>query len=379
MRQPPLILIADDNEANRDILSRRLEVHGYGLAMAADGAEALSQARALLPDLILLDVMMPKFDGLEVCRQLKADKSLPFIPIILVTARSDTKDIVAGLDVGGDEYLTKPVDQAALVARVRSILRIKELHDTVHEQAKCLASQSEELAQWNRTLEQRVADQLAEIDRVGRLRRFLSPQIAEAIVSAGGDKVLESHRREITVVFCDLRGFTSFAETAEPEEVMKVVREYHETLGKLIHKHEATLERFTGDGLMVWFNDPLPCPDPSLKAVRMAVEMRDSVAGLLQRWRKLGHELGFGVGIAQGYATLGRIGFEDRFDYTAIGAVINLAARLCSAAEDGQVLASGRLLDAVEELAEIETLGERELRGMSRPVMVCNLVGLKAA
>jgi len=373
VRQPPLILIADDNEANRDILARRLEVHGYGLAMAADGAEALSQARALLPDLILLDVMMPKFDGLEVCRQLKADKSLPFIPIILVTARSDTKDIVAGLEIGGDEYLTKPVDQAALVARVRSILRIKELHDTVHEQARCLASQSQELAQWNRTLEQRVADQLAEIERIGRLRRFLSPQIAEAIVSAGGDKVLESHRREITVVFCDLRGFTSFAETAEPEEVMKVVREYHETLGKLIHSHEATLERFTGDGLMVWFNDPLPCPDPSLKAVRMAVEMRDSVAGLLQRWRKLGHELGFGVGIAQGYATLGRIGFEGRFDYAAIGTVVNLAARLCGEAADGQILVDRKVNLAVETAATTEQAGQLTLKGLHRSVATFNV------
>ena len=373
MRQPPLILIADDNEANRDILARRLEVHGYGLAMAADGAEALSQARALLPDLILLDVMMPKFDGLEVCRQLKADKSLPFIPIILVTARSDTKDIVAGLEIGADEYLTKPVDQAALVARVRSILRIKELHDTVHEQATRLASQSQELAQWNRTLEQRVADQLAEIERIGRLRRFLSPQIAEAIVSAGGDKVLESHRREITVVFCDLRGFTSFAETAEPEEVMKVVREYHETLGKLIHKHEATLERFTGDGLMVWFNDPLPCPDPSLKAVRMAVEMRDSVAGLLQRWRKLGHELGFGVGIAQGYATLGRIGFEGRFDYAAIGTVVNLAARLCGEAADGQILVDRKVNLAVETAATTEQAGQLTLKGLHRSVATFNV------
>ena len=373
MRQPPLILIADDNEANRDILARRLEVHGYGLAMAADGAEALSQARALLPDLILLDVMMPKFDGLEVCRQLKADKSLPFIPIILVTARSDTKDIVAGLEIGADEYLTKPVDQAALVARVRSILRIKELHDTVHEQATRLASQSQELAQWNRTLEQRVADQLAEIERIGRLRRFLSPQIAEAIVSAGGDKVLESHRREFTVVFCDLRGFTSFAETAEPEEVMKVVREYHETLGKLIHKHEATLERFTGDGLMVWVNDPLPCPDPSLKAVRMAVEMRDSVAGLLQRWRKLGHELGFGVGIAQGYATLGRIGFEGRFDYAAIGTVVNLAARLCGEAADGQILVDRKVNLAVETAATTEQAGQLTLKGLHRSVATFNV------
>ena len=183
MRQPPLVLIADDNEANRDILARRLDAHGYDLLMAADGEEALSCAREKLPDLILLDIMMPKMDGLEVCRHLKGDKSLPFIPIILVTARADTKDIVAGLDIGADEYLTKPVDQSALVARVRSILRIKELHDTVNDQVKRLASQADELAQWNRTLEQRVAEQLGEIERMSRLRRFLSPQIAELIVS----------------------------------------------------------------------------------------------------------------------------------------------------------------------------------------------------
>jgi len=377
VRQPPLILIVDDNEANRDILARRLEVHGYQLAMAADGEEAITRARSLLPDLILLDVMMPKLDGLEVCRRLKADKSLPFMPIILVTARSDTKDVVAGLDVGGDEYLTKPVDQAALVARVRSILRVKELHDTVHEQAQRLAAQSNELAQWNRTLEQRVADQLAEIDRMGRLRRFLSPQIAELIISSGRESVLESHRREITVVFCDLRGFTSFAEIAEPEEVSKVVREYHETLGRLIHKHQATLERFTGDGLMAWFNDPLPCEDPSLKAARMAVEMREQVAALLGKWRKLGHELGFGVGIAQGYATLGRIGFEGRFDYAAVGTVVNLAARLCSEAEDGQILIDRKVQAAVEAFAVTQHTGELTLKGLHRPVATFNVATVK--
>jgi class 3 adenylate cyclase len=376
VRQPPLILIADDNEANRDILARRLEAHGYQLAMAVDGEEALSSARALLPDLILLDVMMPKFDGLEVCRQLKGDKSLPFIPIILVTARSDTKDVVAGLDVGGDEYLTKPVDQAALVARVRSILRVKELHDTVLEQSQRLAAQSEELARWNRTLEQRVADQLTEIERMHRLRRFLSPQIAELIVSSGGESVLESHRREITVVFCDLRGFTGFSETAEPEEVIKVLREYHETLGKLIHKHEATLERFAGDGLMVWFNDPLPCQDPSLRAVRMAVEMRDDVAVLADKWRKHGHELGFGVGIAQGYATLGRIGYEGRFDYAAIGTVVNLAARLCGEAADGQILIDRKVQAAVETLADTQQAGQLTLKGLHRPVATFNVTGV---
>ena len=373
MRQPALVLIADDNEANRDILARRLEAHGYDLVMAADGEEALACAREKLPDLILLDIMMPKMDGLEVCRQLKGDKSLPFIPIILVTARADTKDIVVGLDIGADEYLTKPVDQAALVARVRSILRMKELHDTVNDQVKRLASQAEELAQWNCTLEQRVAQQLGEIERMSRLRRFLSPQIAELIVSSGEEKVLESHRREITVVFCDLRGFTQFAETAEPEEVVGVLREYHETLGKLIHKYEATLERFAGDGLMVWFNDPLPCPDPSVRAVRMAVEMRSGVASLAGKWRKHGHDLGFGVGIAQGYATLGRIGFEGRFDYAAIGTVVNLAARLCSEAGDGQILIDRKVQAAIETLAVTEPAGELVLKGLHRAVATFNV------
>jgi adenylate cyclase len=369
VRTPPLILIADDNEANRDILARRLEAHGYQLVMAGDGEEALDCARDRLPDLILLDIMMPKMDGLEVCRRLKADKDLPFIPIILVTARADTKDIVAGLDLGADEYLTKPVDQAALVARVRSILRVKELHDTVHEQAK-------ELLQWNHTLEQRVAQQLAEIGRMDRLTRFLSPQIAKLVLSSGDESVLESHRREITVVFCDLRGFTAFSETAEPEEVIQVLREYHGALGKLIHKYEATLERFAGDAIMVWFNDPLPCPDPSERAVRMAVEMRAGIGELATKWRKHGHELGFGVGIAQGYATLGRIGFEGRFDYAAIGTVVNLAARLCSEAIDGQILIERKVNTAVETIATTQRVGEFTLKGLHRPVTTFNVASV---
>ena len=373
MRDPPLILIADDHEANRDILARRLEAHGYQLLMAADGEEALASARSKLPDLILLDIMMPKMDGLEVCRRLKADTTLPFIPIILVTARADTEDVVAGLEVGGDEYLTKPVDQTALVARVRSILRTKQLHDTVQEQARHLAAQAEELARWNCALEQRVADQVAEIERINRLRRFLSPQIAELVVSAGGESMLESHRTDITVVFCDLRGFTGFSETAEPEDVIKVLREYHETLGKLIHKHEGTLERYAGDALMVWFNDPLPCPDPAARAVRMAVEMREAIAALSGTWRKRGHQLGFGVGIAQGYATLGRIGFESRFDYAAVGTVVNLAARLCSEAVDGQILIDPKVQVAIEAVATTEPAGELMLKGLHRPVSAFNV------
>jgi class 3 adenylate cyclase/CheY-like chemotaxis protein len=370
MHVPPLILIVDDNESNRDILATRLSAHGYEIAEAADGEEALAAAYQYRPDLILLDVMMPKIDGVEVCRQLKADESLSFMPIILVTARSDTKDIVAGLEAGADEYLVKPVDQMALLARVKSVLRQKQLHDQVQKQAA-------ELAGWNKTLEQRVSDQLVEIERISRLKRFLAPQVVDLILSSGDERMLASHREDVSVVFCDLRGFTRFAEATEPEEVMAVLREYHQSLGKLIHRHEGTLDRFSGDGFMVLFNDPLPCPDPSLKAVRMAVEMRDVVAELCQKWRHYGPELGFGIGIARGYATLGPIGFEGRFDYSAIGTVVNLAARLCSEAKSGQILVDSKVQSAMEEHAEIEAAGELTLKGIARPVAAFNILALR--
>jgi class 3 adenylate cyclase len=377
MRSPPRILIADDNAANLDILKTRLASRGYEIITATDGEAALEGAREQRPDLILLDVMMPKRDGFEVCRLLKTDPTLPFMPIILVTAKSDPRDIVAGLESGGDEYLTKPVDQAALMARVKSILRIKDLHDTVQEQATQLQAQTAQLAEWNRTLEQRVAEQVAEIERVSRLKRFLAPQLAELVVSSGDDRLLESHRRDVAVVFCDLRGFTAFAETAEPEEVMDVLREYHAALGDIIRRFEGTLERFLGDGLMVLFNDPISCPDPAARAVTMAVAMRDCVMGLAERWRRCGHELGFGVGIAQGYATLGKIGFEDRIDYAAIGTVPNLAARLCAKAKAGQILISQRVLTAVNDLVETEPFGELELKGLARAVPAYNVRDLK--
>jgi adenylate cyclase len=377
MRAPPRILIADDQPMNVDILQTRLAVYGYEILTATDGEEALAIARAQLPDLILLDIMMPKMDGIEVCRQLKEDGALPFMPIIMVTAKADSRDIVAGLEAGADEYLTKPVDQAALVARVKSMLRIKALHDTGQEQARRLETQSLQLAEWNRTLEQRVSDQLAELERIGRLKRFFSPQLAELIVSAGEDHLLESHRREVTVVFCDLRGFTAFAETTEPEEVMGVLREYHTVLGELIFRFEGTLERFTGDGLMVFFNDPIPCPDPAARAVRMAVAMRHRVGQLTDTWRKRGHRLDFGVGIAQGYATLGKIGFEGRFDYAAIGTVTNLAARLCGEAEGSQILISQRVYAAVEAVVIAEPIGDLALKGFGRPVPAFSIRELK--
>jgi adenylate cyclase len=371
MQDLPCILIVDDNETNRDILVTRLKANGYRTLQAADGEEALKAATQHRPDLVLLDVMMPNLDGLETCRRLKSRGEEPFTPVILVTARTATEDIVAGLDAGADEYLTKPIDQAALVARVRSVLRIKALHDQVQAQAA-------DLTNWNRTLTQRVQEQVAEIERIGRLKRFLAPQVAQ-LVSSGDERVLESHRSEVTVVFCDLRNFTAFAESAEPEEVIGVLREYHKTLGTLIEKFEGTIERFAGDGLLVLFNDPLPCPDPSARAVRMAVEMREQVANLTAKWRAYGHELGFGIGIAHGYATLGCIGFEGRFQYSATGTVANLASRLCDQARNGQILVDSKVQTAVNELAELEPVGEMTLKGFHHPLKVFNVRQLDAS
>jgi class 3 adenylate cyclase/CheY-like chemotaxis protein len=368
MHSPPRILIVDDNETNRDILKTRLSTNGYDLFEAADGEEALAIVLKRRPDLILLDVMMPKIDGIEVCRRVRADDSLPFIAIILVTARADTKDIVAGLEAGADEYLTKPVDQTALVARVKSALRMKELTDQVRAQAA-------DLTQWNRTLEERVARQLSEIERMGRLKRFLSPQVAELVLSSGNARVLESHRREVSIVFCDLRGFTGFSESSDPEDVMALLREYHGVVGQIIFKHGGTLERFAGDGVMVIFNDPVPLPNPALAAVQMALEMRAAIGGLVEKWQRLGHDLGFGIGISHGYATLGTIGFEGRFDYAAIGTVTNVASRLCDEAQPGQILVSPRVVLAVENAVAVEPAGELTLKGLRRPMAVCNVVG----
>jgi adenylate cyclase len=371
VRTPPRLLIADDNPLNVDILRTRLATQGYEVLTASDGEAALALARAQQPDLLLLDIMMPGLDGLEVCRRLKGDPTLPFMPVILVTAKADSRDVVTGLDAGADEYLTKPVDQAALVSRVKSMLRIKALHDTVEEQAAALG-------EWNRTLERRVHEQVDQLERLGRLKRFFSPHLADAIVQGGAEDPLQTHRREVTVVFADLRGFTAFAEAAEPEEVMAVLREYHGVMGQLIMAHEGTLERFTGDGLMVFFNDPIPVPDAPARAVRMAVAMRDRVAELAARWQRQGYDLGLGLGIARGYATLGAIGFEGRWDYAALGTVTNLAARLCGEARTGQILVAARVLATLDGVADAEPLGDLALKGFLRPVTVFNVRGLRA-
>jgi class 3 adenylate cyclase len=363
--------VVDDTPENLEIVTMRLRRHGYEIATAIDGEDALDKVRSLAPDLILLDVMMPKLDGIAVTRRLKADTSLPFIPIVLLTAKADSQDIVAGLDAGGDDYLTKPIDQSALVARVRAMLRIKALHDEVQDK-------TQELAALNGTLEARVAGQVKEIERISRLKRFLAPQVAEMIVSSRDEGILQSHRRDIAVLFCDLRGFTAFAETAEPEEVMGLLREYHQVLGPLVHRYEGTLDHFQADGLMVFFNDPLPCPDPVKRSVQLALSMHDAVAGLAAGWRRRGWQIGFGVGIAQGFATLGEVGFESCVVYTAIGTAANIAARLSAEAKSGQTLVTARVFAAVENMVEAESLGSLMLKGLSRPTDVWNIVRLKS-
>ena len=369
MRTPARILIADDNPDNLDIFRTRLAAHKYEIITATDGEAALAAAKEKQPDVILLDIMMPKMDGVEVCRHLRADPSLPFMPIIMVTAKTSSQDIVSSLEAGADEYLTKPVDHGALVARVNSMLRIKALTDTVQ-------AQSAKLAEWNAKLEQRVNEQLGELENLSRLKRFFSPQLAEAILTGGADNPLASHRREVTVVFLDLRNFTAFAETAEPEEVMRVLREFHTEMGKLILEHGGTLERFTGDGMMIFFNDPVVVPDPAARALHMAVAMRERVNEMSIVWGKHGYDLSLGIGIAQGYATIGAIGFEERLDYGAVGAVTNLAARLCGEAKGGQILTNRKTLSQFEQLVEAEPIGEVSLKGFAKPISVYSIEAL---
>jgi class 3 adenylate cyclase len=365
------VLVVDDIEMNRDMLCSLLAADGHKTAVAENGRLALELIKAKPFDLILLDVMMPEMNGYQVLEQLKLDPELRDIPVIVLSALDEIGSVVRCIGLGAEDYLPKPFDPVLLRARIGACLEKKRLRD----QEVRLRS---ELQEWNKTLEQRVQEQVRQLERLERLKRFFSPQLAELIVSGGAEDPLKTHRREITVVYLDLRGFTAFAETAEPEEVMRVLHEYHAEMGKLILQHEGTLEHFAGDGMMIFFNDPAPIPNPAEQAIRMALAMRDAVRTLTVKWRKLGYELGFGVGVAQGYATIGAIGFEGRWEYGAIGTVPNLAARLCGEASPGQIVIPQRLLGIVEELVEVEPVGELTLKGFHRPVTAYNIVGLKS-
>ena len=360
------ILVVDDVALNVKLLADLLVAKDYRVSTASSGAEALAVVEREPPDLILLDVMMPGMSGYEVCAALRADPAHAMLPIVLVTALDPARERAKGLDAGADDFLTKPVSQSELLARVRSLLRIKTLYDEV-------VSQRAQLEDMNRTLGQRVADGVAQLERVGRLKRFFSPHLADLIVAGGADDPLKSHRREITVVFLDLRGFTAFTEHADPEEVMGVLGEYHAAMGRLILQHEGTLERFTGDGIMVFFNDPVVIDDPAHRAAAMAQAMQRAVAGLRRGWTRRGYELAMGIGIAQGFATLGGIGFPGRIDYGAIGTVTNLASRLCDAAPGGTVYLSQRVAGSLEDAFEVEPVGDIQLGGFHRPMAVFRL------
>src|SRR5215467_2712045 len=274
---PARILVVDDLPQNVKLLADLLGAKGFSVITASSGPEGLLKVEQESPDLVLLDVMMPGMSGYEVCKKIRENPNTGILPVVMVTSLDPTQERIRGLEAGADDFLTKPVNQPELLARVRSLVRVKQLYDTVQTQAA-------ELAELNKTLEQRVTDQVAQLDRLGRLKRFFSPQLADMIVAGDAEDPLRSHRREVTVVFLDLRGFTAFAETAEPEEVMGVLREYHAEMGRLILEHEGTLERFTGDGMMIFFNDPVPVPNAPERAVRMAVAMRERVAGLVAGW-----------------------------------------------------------------------------------------------
>ncbi|HEY7269408.1 MAG TPA: response regulator [Dehalococcoidia bacterium] len=365
----PSVLVVDDIPQNVRLLEALLSPRGYRVTPAGSGQEALAKLKVAEFDIVLLDIAMPGLDGYEVCRRIRSNPRTAMLPVVMVTASTDAEKLKA-IEAGADDFLQKPLNQAELLARVKSLVRIKEYHDTI-------VTQKAELAALNQELEARVEEQVGEIARLGRLRRFLSPQLSELLVSSDDESILESHRREIAVLFCDLRGFTAFAETAEPEEVMTVLREYHDAMGDLIRRHQATVGFFEGDGLMVFFNDPFPCDAPTERAVRLALEMKERMSALSAGWRRRGHELGFGVGIAYGFATLGEIGFEGRRDYGVIGTTVNMAARLCDEAEPGQIILSQRAYAAVEASVQVERLGDFGLKGFLRPVPGFNVVGIR--
>ncbi len=361
---PNKILIVDDEPFNLDLLEQELADQDYAIERASDGVEALAKVESFAPDVVLLDYMMPNMNGIEVVKRMRQEERTKSIPVILVTAKGSQEDKVRGLDAGADDYVIKPFDSFELLARVRSMLRIKRLHDSLEE--------------LNRSLADRVAAQVGEIQRMGRLKRYLSPQIADSVLEKDEENLFKTHRREITVVFLDLRGFTAFSDGAEPEEIMDLLRVYHAEMGRLIFKYEATLERFAGDGIMAFLNDPVPCADHTERAVRMAVEMRSCAKELRETWRKKGYDLDLGIGIACSYATLGNVGFEGRMDYGAIGNVTNLASRLCDEAKGGQILVNQKTLAKVEQLVETDPPQELQLKGFSRAIIAYNIARLKA-
>jgi adenylate cyclase len=363
------ILVVDDVPENVRLLEAVLTSRGYDVISATDGRVALELAASAKPDLALLDVVMPRPDGYAVCRRLRESEETAVLPVVMVTA-SQEEEKTKAIEAGADDLIAKPLDHDELLARVRSLLRIKRYHDTIKVQAA-------ELLDLNQTLEERVRTQVEELERLRRLRRFLSPQLADAIVSSGNESILHSHRRQVAMLFADLRGWTSFVDTVEPEELMRALGEFHGTIGDLVSRFDATVGFLEGDGVQLFFNDPIEVPDAALRAVRLGCALREKMAELTPRWQKRGYDLDFGAGAALGYATCGEVGFEGRSDYAAIGAVTNLASRLADEADAGQTLIAQRLYADVEDDVEVEPVGEFALRGFRRPVTAFNVVAVR--
>ncbi|MGH9041338.1 MAG: adenylate/guanylate cyclase domain-containing protein, partial [Acidimicrobiia bacterium] len=374
---PGVVLVVDDDAGNRDLLVRWLARLGYRTLEAGDGLAALEVLATHAVDVMLLDLRMPGLDGFGVLERCRADPNLAEVPTLMISASGETESAVRAIGMGAVDYLSKPFDRVLLQVRVGACLEKKRLRDREHRLLATVSEQADRLAVLNRTLEARVQSQVDDLERLARLRRFLSPQVAELVVSSGEESFLESHRRDIAVLFSDLRGFTAFAETSEPEDVMTVLREFHDTLGALVHRFEATVGFFSGDGVMVFFNDPVPCDDAAERAIRLAVTMRQEMVGLTTEWGRRGHDLHFGVGIATGYATLGVIGFEGRHDYGVIGSAVNLAARLCAEAQPGQILVSKRAYQTAGETVEAEEIGKLELKGFHAPVPAYNVIAVR--
>ena len=349
------ILVVDDTPDNLSLISALLKDE-YKVKVANSGKKALRiMETEHPPDLILLDIMMPEMDGYEVCRRLKENPKTQDIPVIFLTAKATPEDEKTGFELGAVDYITKPISPPIVFARV-----------SVH---LALRRQAVALTEWNRTLEQRVAAGVEEISRLNRLRRFFSPAVADLLLANGDESHLRPHRREIVVMFLDLRGYTAFTEAMGADEVMRVLGEFHAAMGELVMHYGATLERFAGDGLMIFLNDPIEIPDPATQAIRMAIEMQDAFSRQQDVWKQRGYTLAMGIGIAQGIATIGAIGFEGRRDYGAIGSVTNLAARLCGEAAGGQILIAEAAACSAKGLA-LKPAGSRTLKGFPAPVSV---------
>jgi len=347
------ILVVDDQRVNAEIVGGLLRNLGYEVHSVLDGQSALEYVAVHPVDLVISDIMMPGMDGYELCRRLCAAPGTALLPVVLVTSLDPQAERVRGIEAGADDFLSKPVNWAELFARVKRLLRVKALQD--------------EIKSLNARLEERVRGQVAQLQRLSRLKRFFSPRVAEAIV-AGGEEMLAPHRREITAVFLDLRGFTAFTDRADPEEVLELLRAYHATLGRTVEEHGGTLEHFAGDGVMIFFNDPFPIERPAEHAVRMAASLQQAFVPIARVWEKLGHHVGLGIGIAQGDATLGVIGFEQRWEYAAIGNVPNLAARLCGEARAGEIIVDAQTEREIAAIAETQPVGPLTLRGFQQPV-----------